>query len=113
MQAAAKKNGEPWCVAKGFDGSAPISDIAPAAEVGDPTNLDIRLDVNAETRQDGNTSQMTRSVASLIAHASRWITLERGDLIYTGTPAGVGPVASGDRLEASIDRIGPLRIDVE
>ncbi len=112
VQAAAKKSGEPWCVAKGFDGSAPISEIVPAAELGDASGLEIKLDVNGETRQHGNTSQMTRSVASLIAHASRWITLERGDLIYTGTPAGVGPVVSGDRLEASIERIGALHINV-
>ncbi len=55
---------------------------------------------------------MTRSVSAVIAHASRWITLERGDLIFTGTPAGVGPVVPGDRIEARIDRVGTLRIDV-
>jgi fumarylpyruvate hydrolase len=112
LQAAAKKAGEPWCVAKGFDGSAPVSDIVPAARVGDVSALAIRLDVNGETRQRGNTSQMTRSIASVISHASRWITLERGDLIYTGTPAGVGPVVAGDRLEATIERIGTLRIEI-
>jgi len=112
MQAAAKKSGEPWCVAKGFDGSAPISEIVPAAEVGDASALAIRFDVNGETRQDGSTSQMTRSIPALIAHASRWITLERGDLIYTGTPAGVGPVVSGDQLVASIERIGAVSISV-
>jgi len=112
VQTAAKKSGEPWCVAKGFDGSAPISEIVPAAELGDASGLEIKLDVNGETRQHGNTSQMARSVAALIAHASRWMTLERGDLIYTGTPAGVGPVVSGDRLEASIERIGSLSISI-
>lgn len=112
VQTAAKKSGEPWCVAKGFDGSAPISDIVPAAELGDASDLEIKLDVNGETRQRGNTSQMSRSVAALIAHASRWMTLECGDLIYTGTPAGVGPVVSGDRLAASIERIGALSISV-
>lgn len=112
IQAAAKKSGEPWCVAKGFDGSAPISDIVPAAELGDASGLEIKLDVNGETRQRGNTSEMSHSVAALIAHASRWITLDRGDLIYTGTPAGVGPVVPGDRLEASIKRIGALSISV-
>jgi len=113
VQAAAKKTGEPWCVAKGFDGAAPVSDIVSVAEVGDVGRLDIRLDVNGETRQSGSTAQMTRSIASVIAHASRWITLERGDLIYTGTPSGVGPVVPGDRLEAVIERIGTLRIEVE
>jgi len=112
VQTAAKKSGEPWCVAKGFDGSAPISEIAPAAEVQDASALSIKLDVNGETRQQGNTSQMTRSIPALIAHASRWITLERGDLIYTGTPAGVGPVVSGDRIDASIEGIGAVSISV-
>jgi uncharacterized protein (TIGR00369 family) len=113
IQSAAKKAGEPWSVAKGFDGSAPVSDIVPAAEAGDVSSLGIRLEVNGETRQQGSTAQMTRSIASVISHASRWITLERGDLIYTGTPAGVGPVVSGDRLEASIERIGTLRIEID
>ena len=89
-----------------------IASLAAAKLLGDPAKLDIRLDVNGETRQEGNTAQMTRSIASVIAHASRWITLERGDLIYTGTPAGVGPVVPGDRLEASVEKIGTLRIDV-
>jgi len=112
VQAAAKKSGEPWCVAKGFDGSAPISEIVPATELDTASGLEIKLDVNGKTRQHGNTSQMSRSVAALIAHASRWMTLERGDLIYTGTPAGVGPVVAGDKLEASIERIGSVSISV-
>jgi 5-carboxymethyl-2-hydroxymuconate isomerase len=112
VQSEAKRGGEPWSLSKGFDGSAPISEIVPAAELGDASGLEIRLDVNGETRQRGNTSGMSRPVAALIAHASRWMTLERGDLIYTGTPAGVGPVVSGDKLEASIERIGSVRIEV-
>ena len=112
LQSEAKKNGEPWSLAKGFDGSAPISDVVPAAEVGDGSGLAIELRINGERRQSGNTSQMTRSVAQLIAHASQWMRLERGDLIFTGTPAGVGPIEPGERLEATIERIGRLSIHV-
>jgi fumarylpyruvate hydrolase len=112
VQAEAKKNGEPWCVAKGFDGSAPVSEIVPATEAGDVSDREIRLEVNGELRQQGRTSQMTRPLAAILEHASRWITLERGDLIYTGTPAGVGPVRDGDRLEASVEGLGTLRVQV-
>jgi len=113
LQTAAKERGEPWTLAKGFDGSAPISEMVPAGEVGDPSGLAIRLDVNGRTRQSGNTSQMLRGVPRLIADLSKWMTLERGDLIFTGTPSGVGPVRDGDLLEARIDRVGTLRVTVE
>ena len=112
LQGEAKQRGEPWSVAKGFDGSAPISAVAPREEVGDGSGLAIRLEVNGETRQQGNTSQMLFPVPQLIAQVSRWITLERGDLLFTGTPAGVGPVRPGDRLVASLERVGSLTIDV-
>jgi fumarylpyruvate hydrolase len=113
VQARAKERGEPWCLSKGFDGSAPVSEIVPRDEVGDGSGLDIRLEVNGEIRQRGNTSQMMRTVPELIAFASRWITLERGDLLFTGTPAGVGPVQPGDHLVARIDTIGTLSIHIE
>jgi 2-keto-4-pentenoate hydratase/2-oxohepta-3-ene-1,7-dioic acid hydratase in catechol pathway len=110
LQDEAKQRGEPWSVPKGFDGSAPLSEVAPGEEVGDGSGLAISLDVNGERRQEGNTSQMLRSVAELIAQVSRWFTLERGDLLFTGTPAGVGPVEVGDVLEARIDRVGSLTV---
>ncbi len=112
LQSQAKQRGDPWSLAKGFDGAAPVSAIAPRDQVGDGSGLAIALDVNGEARQRGNTSQMTRTVPELIAHLSKWITLERGDLIFTGTPAGVGPVFPGDRLEARIERVGALRVTV-
>ncbi|MCP3978752.1 MAG: hotdog fold thioesterase [bacterium] len=112
VQAQAKSRGEPWTLAKGFDGSAPVSAVAAREAVGDGSALDIRLTVNGETRQQGNTSSMSRSVAELIEHASRWITLEPGDLLFTGTPAGVGPLHSGDRARAEIDRVGLLEIEI-
>lgn len=113
VQSRAKQRGEPWCVSKGYDGSAPVSRIAPRDEVGDGSGLGITLEVNGELRQQGNTSQMMRAVPDLITFASRWFTLERGDLLFTGTPAGVSPVRPGDRLEAKIDKVGTLTLTAE
>jgi len=113
VQGRAKKRGEPWSLSKGFDGSAPISSVVRREEIGDGSGLAIRLEINGEVRQEGDTSLMLRSVAELVSYASTWITLERGDLIYTGTPEGVGAVHPGDRLEATIDRIGRLRVSVD
>jgi uncharacterized protein (TIGR00369 family) len=111
-QTEAKQRGEPWSLSKGFDGSAPVSLVAPRDEVGDGSGLALSLDINDERRQEGSTSQMLRPVAELIAFASRWMTLDRGDLIFTGTPAGVGPVLPGDRLVAKLERVGSLSITV-
>lgn len=112
LQGLAKERGEPWTLAKGFDTSAPLSAIAPRDQVGDGSGLEITLDVNGERRQQANTSQMLRSVAVLIAHASRLMTLERGDLLYTGTPAGVGAVKAGDVLRAELEKVGSLTVSV-
>ena len=113
LQSEAKRRGEPWALAKGFDGSAPVSSVTPREEVGDATGLEISLDVNGERRQTGNTSQMMHGVADLVAHVSRWMTLERGDLLFTGTPAGVGPLQPGDKVAARIDRVGELDLVIE
>lgn len=113
LQSEAKKRGEPWTLSKGFDGSAPVSAFAPRDEVGDGSGLELTLDVNGQRRQHGNTSHMLSTVPELIAFASRWMTLERGDLLFTGTPAGVGPVTPGDLLEARLEKVGELRIKVE
>jgi uncharacterized protein (TIGR00369 family) len=112
VQSAAKKKGEPWSLAKGFDASAPVSTIVPRDEVGDGSGLDIFLDVNCGRRQQVNTSQMLNSVAAIVAHVSRWITLERGDLIFTGTPSGVGPLVPGDHVEAGIEKVGSLALAI-
>jgi len=111
LQGEAKKRGEPWSLAKGFDGSAPLSTVVARERVGDGSGLAITLDVNGERRQRDTTSSMNRSVAELIELASRWMRLERGDLIFTGTPAGVGPVVAGDRLLASIEKVGTLGVE--
>jgi uncharacterized protein (TIGR00369 family) len=112
VQSEAKRRGEPWFVAKGFDTSAPVSLVAPVDEVGDGSGLAIALDVNGERRQESTTSHMLRSVAELVSFASRTMTLERGDLLFTGTPEGVGPVQPGDVLEASLEKVGGLRVEV-
>ena len=113
LQSEAKKRGEPWSVAKGFDGSAPVSLVAPREAVGDGAGLAIELEVNGARRQSGNTSEMIHGVAALVAFASRYMTLERGDLLFTGTPAGVGPLVPGDRVTARIERVGELELEIE
>ena len=103
LQNEAKEKGLPWEIAKGFDYSAPISEFYPLDKYGDIHKLSFRLDVNGKTVQDGNTSLMIFSFEKIIAYVSRFMTLKTGDLIYTGTPAGVGPVAINDRLEAYLE----------
>jgi fumarylpyruvate hydrolase len=106
LQAEAKKHGRPWDMAKGFDASAPIGPLAPAAEIGHPARGRIRLSVNGETRQEGDLADMIWPVAAILAHLSRLVRLAPGDLVFTGTPAGVGPVRPGDRLEGEIEGVG-------
>ncbi len=112
LQSAAKEKGHPWLVAKGFDTFAPLGPLVPASEVADPQALEIALTVNGETRQHGRTCDMIFSVARLIAYCSQIFTLAPGDLLYTGTPEGVGPVAAGDELEATVTGLPPLRVSV-
>ncbi|GIV59728.1 MAG: acylpyruvase [Rhodothermaceae bacterium] len=112
LQAEAKRKGQPWTVAKGFDTFAPLGPLVDARRVRDPQNLEIRLTVNGEVRQQGHTRDMVFSVARLIAYCSRIFTLLPGDLLYTGTPDGVGPVRDGDVLEAQITGFPVLRVKV-
>jgi fumarylpyruvate hydrolase len=112
LQAAAKKLGRPWETSKGFDHSAPVGTLAPAATIGHPTSGAIWLKVNGEPRQRGDLAQLIWKVPEVIAHLSSLFTLAPGDLIYTGTPAGVGSVRRGDALEGGIDGVGTLRITV-
>jgi fumarylpyruvate hydrolase len=102
LQAAAKKAARPWDMAKGFDNSAPISALVPASRIGHPGAARIELRVNAQTRQEGDIAQMTWDLPHILAHLSQLIELRPGDLVFTGTPAGVGPVSRGDRLEGSV-----------
>src|SRR5690606_16873 len=102
LQAAAKKAARPWTMAKGFDHSAPISDIAPAARIGHPSTGRIALAVNGETRQEGDIADMIWDVPHVLAYLSGLVALKAGDLVFTGTPAGVGAVVRGDTLEGAI-----------
>ncbi|MCK5068566.1 MAG: fumarylacetoacetate hydrolase family protein [Bacteroidales bacterium] len=103
LQAEQKKKGLPWEIAKGFDYSAPVSEFFPVKNYKDLRKLSFRLDLNGKTVQDGNTSLMIFSFEKIISYVSRFMTLKTGDLIFTGTPAGVGPVAIDDRLEAYLE----------
>jgi fumarylpyruvate hydrolase len=109
LQAAMKSGGKPWSIAKGFDASAPIGPITPKDQAGAIDNAGIALAVNGQTRQSSSTDHMSWSVAEIIAELSRAWTLAPGDLIYSGTPAGVGPVVVGDELLATIDGLPVLR----
>src|SRR5574343_1582101 len=109
LQARAKEKGHPWDMGKGFDQSAVAGAISPVALSGHPAGGRIWLKVNGELRQDGDLADMMWKVADIIANLSTMVRLEAGDLIYTGTPAGVGPVRPGDVLEGSVDGVGSLR----
>ena len=112
LQGEAKKLARPWDVGKAFDHSAPCSAIVPAARIGHPERGRIRLAVNGVTRQDGDLAQMIWSTPEVIAHLSRLFALAPGDLIFTGTPAGVGPVERGDVLDGQIEGVGDIQVRV-
>ena len=109
IQAKAKEKSHPWDMGKGFDQSAVAGVIQPVVRVGHPASGRIWLMVNGQTRQDGDLAAMSWKVADIIANLSTMVRLEAGDLIYTGTPAGVGPLLPGDLLEAGVDGVGTLR----
>lgn len=112
LQARAKDKGQPWDVAKGFDESAAISAIRSVSEVGHPQRGRIWLAVNGTVRQDADISELTWSVPEIIAELSTLFTLRPGDLIYTGTPAGVGALHRGDRIEGGVEGVGSLSNEI-
>jgi 2-keto-4-pentenoate hydratase/2-oxohepta-3-ene-1,7-dioic acid hydratase in catechol pathway len=112
-QQIAKDQGLPWSVSKGFDGSCPVSQFTPIDQMSELQSLDIELKVNGDLRQKGSTEEMIFKIDELIAHISGIFTLEPGDLILTGTPAGVSRLHHGDHLEASIENIGTTIFDVK
>lgn len=113
VQQRLKAQGLPWDQAKGFDTSCPLSDFVPAGQVPDPHALRLTLSVNGETRQDGNTAEMIFKIPALISAASAIFTLEKGDILLTGTPAGVGPVVQGDQICAEIEGVNWLNIGIQ
>ena len=108
LQKEAKAAGNPWSIAKGFDTSAPLSPFICKDQVQNPHNLEITLSVNGKERQHSNTSNMIYKIDYIIAFLSSIFTLEEGDVIYTGTPEGVGKVTAGDVIEAEIPGVGKL-----
>ena len=108
LQAEAVRAGRPWDMAKGFDASAPIGDIAPASRIGHPAGGRIHLTVNGETRQSADLADMIWNVPAIVAALSRLVRLAPGDLIFTGTPEGVGPVVAGDVLVGDIAGVGRI-----
>ncbi len=105
LQGAAKKRGGPWEIGKAFDNGAVMGVLKPGLP---PSAGAIRLSVNGQLRQDGDLEQMNRSLPELLALIGQYFTLGAGDLVFTGTPAGVGPLLPGDRVDASIDGLPPL-----
>jgi fumarylpyruvate hydrolase len=112
IQAAMKKEGKPWCIAKGFDHGAPIGPLTPIESTGEITSGPISLTVNGQVRQTGDISDMIWNISEVIAHISNAWELKAGDLIYTGTPAGVAAVKRGDVLTAKATQVGAFSIKV-
>lgn len=114
LQQKAKEKGLPWDIAKGFNGSAPISDtFLPVADINDLKNINFSLKINGELKQQGNTSLMLFGFDYIISYLSKFFTLRTGDLIFTGTPKGVGPVKIGDTLAAYIEDEKLLEFEVK
>jgi fumarylpyruvate hydrolase len=112
LQGEMKKQGRPWCIGKGFEQSAPIGPITPAAQAGDVTNAEIFLQVNGKDRQRSNVSKLIWNIGEIMEHVSAAWDLQPGDLIYTGTPEGVAAVVSGDTMVGGVSGLGELRIRV-
>lgn len=112
VQAKCKEKGLPWEKAKAFDGSAPLGKFIQKSALSDINAIDFELKINGETRQKGNTKDLLFSFDKIIAYVSQFITLKVGDLIYTGTPEGVGPVKIGDNLEGFIGGVSFLSFEV-
>lgn len=112
LQGEAKKMGRPWEIGKAFERSAPIGLLQPVAAIGHPDRGPILLKVNGVIRQQGDLNQMIWKVPEMIAYLSRYFDLSAGDVILSGTPAGVGPVRRGDALEAHIDGLETLKVTV-
>jgi fumarylpyruvate hydrolase len=112
LQGEAKKLGRPWEVGKAFESAAPCSEIVPASAIGHPSEGAVWLKINGEPRQKGDLSQLIWKVPEMIAYLSGLFELRAGDLIFSGTPAGVGPVKRGDVLHGGVDGVGELKVTV-
>lgn len=112
LQVNAKNMGRPWDAGKGFDQSAPISALHAASVIGHPQAGRIWLEVNGQIKQDSDISRLIWSVPEVVEHLSGLFILQPGDLIYTGTPAGVGPVVAGDKLSGGVDGVDTITIEI-
>ena len=112
LQIASREGKGPWDIGKDFENAAVIGPIRPAAEIGHPDRGGIELSVNGERRQDSDLANLIWSVPAIIAHLSVYYRLEPGDLIYTGTPDGVGPVHPGDRITGSVAGVGEIELGI-
>lgn len=112
LQGEAKKMGRPWEIGKAFEAAAPCGAVVPASRIGHPMRGAVWLNVNDERRQSGDLEQLIWKTPEIISYLSGLFSLAAGDLIYTGTPAGVGPVQRGDKLHGAVEGIGEIRIDV-
>ncbi|WP_114861858.1 fumarylacetoacetate hydrolase family protein [Azospirillum brasilense] len=112
LQNAAKKEGKPWDMGKGFDQSAPCGTLRRAADIGHPDKGSVTLSVNGALRQKGDLADLIWTVSETISYLSGLVELQPGDLIYTGTPEGVGPVVAGDRLEGAVEGVGSITVTI-
>ncbi len=113
IQKKAKDDGGPWALAKGFRQSAPISNFIPANEISDNSNFDLKLWIDGELKQSGNTKDMERSIEQIISYLSKTFSLRKGDIIYTGTPEGVGQIKTNNRIVAKLDNSLELNINIK
>lgn len=113
IQSEAKKKGKPWLVSKGFATSAPVSEFLPVENFQDLKNLQIQLFVNDQLRQKGNSQEMIFDFSEVISYISSIFSLKAGDLIYTGTPAGVAQMVNGDKVKVTLDSVIQLNVDVK
>ena len=109
LQAAAKAKGLPWDIGKGFDHSAPVSELVPAGEVSALATRSLNLQVNGQTRQHGKLDDLIWDVPDILQELSKLFVLKAGDLVFMGTPAGVGPLVAGDRVLATLEGVAELR----
>jgi fumarylpyruvate hydrolase len=112
LQGQMKKLGRPWEIGKAFEHSAPCTEIVPAAEIGHPNEGAVWLKINGETRQEGDLNQLIWKIPEMISYLSDLFTLHSGDIILTGTPAGVGPVQRGDEMHGHVAGVGDLKVNV-
>jgi fumarylpyruvate hydrolase len=112
LQTGSRKKEQPWEVGKSFDGSAPCGVLVPASKIGHPSKGKIRLSVNGTVRQNGDLTEMIWNVPEIIGKLSLQVSLAAGDIIMTGTPAGVAALSAGDKVECGVDGVGTLKFEI-